>query len=243
MPMPPSCAMAIARRASVTVSMAADTSGRFSGCCARTGGERGVLGQDLGERRHQQHIVEGERFAEQAHVKAPNGELYPSRKGPKASLGVNCRPCNGSDIFFVLVRCGCSAPRPRPNGSGWTRRPQGLQRPGAALDIPARTSCRQPGRLRAARRLQPFRPKQPAAAAPAPMSGGPPRCSTTIDKELLRRSRKPRPRRRPRSRPKPSGRQRSRPTTARRRQGQQGADGFRCTGVPHQQPNGERDHP
>ena len=30
MPMPPSWAMAIARRASVTVSIAADTSGRFS---------------------------------------------------------------------------------------------------------------------------------------------------------------------------------------------------------------------
>ena len=28
------------------------------------GGERGVLGQDLGERWHQQYVVEGERFAE-----------------------------------------------------------------------------------------------------------------------------------------------------------------------------------
>jgi hypothetical protein len=31
------------------------------------GGEGGVLGQDLGERWHQQHVVEGERFAEKAH--------------------------------------------------------------------------------------------------------------------------------------------------------------------------------
>jgi hypothetical protein len=72
MPMPPSCAMAMARRASVTVSMAADTSGRFRADVAgELGGEGGVLGQDLGERWHQQHIVEGERFAEKAHVKAP----------------------------------------------------------------------------------------------------------------------------------------------------------------------------
>ena len=31
------------------------------------GGEGGVLGKDLGERWHQQHVVEGERFAEKAH--------------------------------------------------------------------------------------------------------------------------------------------------------------------------------
>jgi hypothetical protein len=31
----------------------------------------------LGERWHQQDIVEGERFAEEAHVKAPNSRLYP----------------------------------------------------------------------------------------------------------------------------------------------------------------------
>jgi hypothetical protein len=63
MPMPPSWAMAIARRASVTVSMAAETRGRFSDIAGELGGEGGVLGQDLGERWHQQHIVEGERFA------------------------------------------------------------------------------------------------------------------------------------------------------------------------------------
>jgi len=30
----------------------------------------------LGVRWHQQHIVEGERFAEKAHVKAPKNRLY-----------------------------------------------------------------------------------------------------------------------------------------------------------------------
>ncbi len=40
-------------------------------------GEGGVLGQDLGVRWHQQHIVEGERFSEKAHVKAPKKRLYP----------------------------------------------------------------------------------------------------------------------------------------------------------------------
>jgi len=70
MPMPPSWAMAIARRASVTVSIAAETSGRFKamlrdkGDVARQKGRKaGVAGQHLGERRHQQHVVEGERFA------------------------------------------------------------------------------------------------------------------------------------------------------------------------------------
>jgi hypothetical protein len=43
----------------------------------KTGGEGGVLGQDLGVGRHQQHVVEGEGFADQAHVKAPNRRLYP----------------------------------------------------------------------------------------------------------------------------------------------------------------------
>ena len=34
----------------------------------KTGGKRGVLGQDLGVSWHQQHVVEGERFTNQAHV-------------------------------------------------------------------------------------------------------------------------------------------------------------------------------
>ncbi|WP_348689411.1 hypothetical protein, partial [Acidovorax soli] len=36
-----------------------------------------VLGQDLGVRWHQQHIVEGERFSKKAHEKAPKNGLYP----------------------------------------------------------------------------------------------------------------------------------------------------------------------
>ena len=67
MPMPPSWAMAIARRASVTVSIAADTSGRFRRMLrVRRVASAGVARQDLGEGGHQQHIVEGERFAEGA---------------------------------------------------------------------------------------------------------------------------------------------------------------------------------
>ena len=38
-----------------------------------------VLGQDLGVRWHQQHIVEGERFSKKAHEKAPKDGLYPRR--------------------------------------------------------------------------------------------------------------------------------------------------------------------
>ena len=53
------------------------------------GAEGSVLGKDLGVRWHQQHIVEGQRFAEQAHVEAPNGELYP---WPQPGLRGTLRP-------------------------------------------------------------------------------------------------------------------------------------------------------
>lgn len=43
-----------------------------------------VLGQDLGVRWHQQHIVEGERFSKKAHEKAPKNGLYPRQPGYRA---------------------------------------------------------------------------------------------------------------------------------------------------------------
>ena len=44
---------------------------------ARKTGRKGrVLGKDLGERWHQQHIVEGECFSKKAHEKAPKKRLY-----------------------------------------------------------------------------------------------------------------------------------------------------------------------
>ena len=66
--MPPSCAMAIARRASVTVSMAADSSGKFRrmlrvSCVA----EADFAGQDLGMGGDEQDVVEGERFLQNTH--------------------------------------------------------------------------------------------------------------------------------------------------------------------------------
>ena len=63
-PMPPACAMAMAIRASVTVSIAADTSGMLR-AISRVKRVRvsAVGGQDRGGRRHQQHVVEGQRLA------------------------------------------------------------------------------------------------------------------------------------------------------------------------------------
>ena len=69
MPMPPSCAMAIARRASVTVSMAADTSGMLSWMLA---GEAGLEGdfarQDARVGGKEQDVVEGQRLLDHPHV-------------------------------------------------------------------------------------------------------------------------------------------------------------------------------
>ena len=61
-PMPPCCAMAMAILASVTVSMAAETMGRFETDPASRDGGRDihVVGVNLGPRRHQQHIIKGQ---------------------------------------------------------------------------------------------------------------------------------------------------------------------------------------
>ncbi len=62
-PMPPCCAMAMARRLSVTVSIAAEQSGMRKVYAAREL-RRGVGlgGQHLGARGHEQHVVEGQPF-------------------------------------------------------------------------------------------------------------------------------------------------------------------------------------
>ncbi len=63
MPMPPSCARAMARRASVTVSMAADTSGMFSVMLAgQLGSEVDILGQDGRVIGQEQNVIKGEGF-------------------------------------------------------------------------------------------------------------------------------------------------------------------------------------
>ena len=64
MPMPPSWAMAMARRASVTVSIAAERIGRFRREVAgQARGERDVLGQDGRMRGDEGNVVVGERFS------------------------------------------------------------------------------------------------------------------------------------------------------------------------------------
>src|SRR5205085_7343406 len=42
------------------------------------GGEGGVLGEDLGERRDQQHVVEGQRFSEKAHSESSKKRIVPA---------------------------------------------------------------------------------------------------------------------------------------------------------------------
>ena len=61
-PMPPACAMAMASRASVTVSMAAERIGMLSSMSpAMRVRDIGLAGHDLGMAGLQQHVVEGER--------------------------------------------------------------------------------------------------------------------------------------------------------------------------------------
>ena len=75
MPMPPSCAMAIASRASVTVSMAAETNGRFSRIPRVSRVERSTSrGQDVRVGGYEQDVVEGECFLDDAHRRVSRGQ-------------------------------------------------------------------------------------------------------------------------------------------------------------------------
>ena len=68
MPRPPSCAIAIARRASVTVSIAADSSGMLSVMLrVRRVCEADVAGNDEGMRGDEQDVVERQRFPDDTH--------------------------------------------------------------------------------------------------------------------------------------------------------------------------------
>ena len=59
-PRPPSCASAMARRDSVTVSIAAETIGMLSGCRGTGGAQVDLVGVDLGVAGPDQDVVEGE---------------------------------------------------------------------------------------------------------------------------------------------------------------------------------------
>ncbi len=68
-PRPPACAMAMARRASVTVSMAEEMIGMLSSMVARqAGADVDLARHDEGMTRLQQHVVEGERLATRAEL-------------------------------------------------------------------------------------------------------------------------------------------------------------------------------
>jgi hypothetical protein len=76
-PMPPSWASAIARRASVTVSMAADTMRQLEGISARQlGAQADVARQDLRVGGLEEDVVEGEGFLDQSH-RGPSGLVNP----------------------------------------------------------------------------------------------------------------------------------------------------------------------
>ena len=85
--MPPSWAMVIARRASVTVSMAAETTGILSRIWRVSWlDKRDFARQHIRVGRHQQDVVEGECFLEDAHegvhvVRLRGGALYLARRG------------------------------------------------------------------------------------------------------------------------------------------------------------------
>ena len=69
MPMPPSCAMVMARRASVTVSMAAESSGTFRRMRRVSWVQRSTSrGENFRVGRDQQDVVEGESFFEYSHA-------------------------------------------------------------------------------------------------------------------------------------------------------------------------------
>ena len=170
MPMPPSWAMAIARRASVTVSIAADTSGRFRRMLReRLGGEAGVARQDLGERGHQQHIVEGERFAEKAHGKAPDAKGDYTDAGTSTGLARACasaplacartlrrrfsltpaRPCSSCPPLCVAALAAVLLASPRQAQWKWRTRAAGS----------STATCRRPGHARG---------RHPRKPAPSP---------------------------------------------------------------------------
>ena len=68
MPMPPSCAMVMARRASVTVSMAAGEDGQPQAHAARElRAEVDFSGEDVGAAGNQEDVVECEGFFEDSH--------------------------------------------------------------------------------------------------------------------------------------------------------------------------------
>ena len=81
MPMPPSCAMVIASRASVTVSIAADTNGMLSRMPrVRRVDEVDLARQDVRVRGDEQDVVEGECFLDDSHFRHSPGRSEMKRR-------------------------------------------------------------------------------------------------------------------------------------------------------------------
>ena len=120
-PMPPAWAMAIAIRPSVTVSMAAESSGMLQ---AHLAGEPragvGGRGQHLGGAGHEEHVVEREGFAKVHRRDSDPGDrgvlFHASRRKERGRVG---RP--------AARRRGASSPAP-PSPAGAARAPRAAAR-------------------------------------------------------------------------------------------------------------------
>ena len=142
-----------------------------------------VLGQDLGVRWHQQHIVEGERFSKKAHEKAPKNGLYPRGMWQKRShpKQVHWRlPRRTAKLVamkmhkFLLLALACTW------SLGASAQWQWIDKDGRKvfsdrappLDIPEKSILKQPGgnlgTSAAAKPVQPADSSEPAAAATPP---------------------------------------------------------------------------
>ena len=89
-PSPPSCAMAMASRASVTVSIAAETTGMLSAMLrVRRVLKRDVAGNDLRMRGDEQDVVESQRFADDTHRQfSPGAKINYTRVTPTSQARV-----------------------------------------------------------------------------------------------------------------------------------------------------------
>ena len=118
-PMPPSCAMAIAMAASVTVSIADGDQRDVAARCSRVSRVRVsvAVGQHLRVGRHHQHVVEGERLARCASRRAAFGAGEAMVDLSRSTLAAPHRPgresgkCKGRGAL-PLDPAGAEAPDP-----------------------------------------------------------------------------------------------------------------------------------
>ncbi len=149
-------------------------------------GEGGVLGEDLGVRWHQQHVVEGERFAEKAHVRGSKKRIVPACNFTRPAWGLcatlqaargrrssrsSYTPSPANVVRITLLALACSLPFAASAQWQWLDKDghKVLSDQGPPADIPANRVLRAPaGRAQpAAAAQEPVATAAPAAAAAA----------------------------------------------------------------------------